>query len=98
MSFHYVLLCRIYSSLSNTQELVRPLQSSDWLRFTRYSHLVHKLHYDIQSPTHRHLHHTIFDEIARTRSQLNILPNLNSLHWIIKSMRDLRMSVIFMHE
>jgi hypothetical protein len=98
MSFHYVLLCRIYSSLSHTQELVRPLQSSDWLRFTRYSHLVHKLHYDIQSPTHRYLHHSVFDEIARTRLQVNILPNLDSLRWIIQSMRDLQMGVIFMHE
>lgn len=95
---YVISLCIIYPSLSITQELVLPLQSSDWLRFARYSHLVHALHYDIKSTTHRHLHHSVFDEIARTRLQLNILPNLDSLCWISKSMRDLRLSVIFMHE
>jgi hypothetical protein len=47
---------------------------------------------------HKHLHHSVFDEIARTRLQLDILPNLNSLEWITEYEVDLRMSVVFMHE
>ena len=98
MYVHYVLLCHFYSSWSHTQELVRPLQSSDWLRFTRYSHLVHSLRYNVRFSKQKRLHHSVFDEIGRTRLQLNILPNLDSLLWIIGSMQDLRMGVIFMHE
>ena len=98
LSFHYVLLCHFYSSLSPLQELVHPLQSSDWLHFTCYSRLVHKLRYNINTSTQRFLYHSVFDKIRRTRLQLNILPNLDSLLWIIGSMQDLCMGVMFMHE
>jgi hypothetical protein len=56
------------------------------------------LRYNIHSPTHKHLHHSIFNEIARTRLQLNILPNLNTLDWITGNMQDVEMNIVFMHE
>ncbi|KAG6879095.1 hypothetical protein C0992_005240 [Termitomyces sp. T32_za158] len=40
------------------------------------------------------LHHSVFDDVARSRTSLNILPNMHTLHW------DglLTLCVIFMHK
>jgi len=92
------LLAPLKERRGRSYELCHPLQSSDWLRFARYAPLVRKLHYNIHSPTHKHLHHSVFNEIARTRLHLNVLPNLRSLHWITETMRDLGMGIMFMHE
>ena len=80
------------------QELVRTPQPTDWIRFSRYAPLVHRLQYNIHSKTHKHLDHSVFNEIARTRLQLNILPNLNALYWITGNWKDMEMSIMFMHE
>ena len=90
-----LLSCFVFIS---SQELSRTPQSTDWIRFSRYAPFVRRLHYNVHCPTHKNLHHSVFDEIARTRLQLDILPNLNTLHWIPASMNDLGMSVMFMHE
>jgi hypothetical protein len=91
-------LCIFVLLLLRTQELIRSPESSDWLRFSRYAPLVRKLQYNVHSETHKDLHHSVFDQIARTRLQLNILPNLHTLDWTTRNMRDLEMSVVFMHE
>jgi hypothetical protein len=78
--------------------LVRTPQPTDWIRFSRYAPLVRRLHYNIRSQPHKHLHHNIFNDIARTRLQLNILPNLNTLDWITGDIHDMEMNIVFMHE
>jgi hypothetical protein len=96
-SYTYVLI-HLFSFaivLTIPQELSQTLQSTDCLRFSRYAPFVRCLHYNIHCPTHKNLHHS---EIARTRLQLNILPNLDTLHWTPSNMNDLGMSVMFMHE
>ncbi|KIM82828.1 hypothetical protein PILCRDRAFT_457828 [Piloderma croceum F 1598] len=82
----------------SSYELVRTPQPTDWIRFSRYAPLVRRLHYDMHSQTHKHLHHSIFNDIARTRLQLNILPNLSTLDWITGNMHDMEMNFVFMHE
>ncbi|KAI0668069.1 hypothetical protein C8Q78DRAFT_1048133 [Trametes maxima] len=76
----------------------RPLEPADWIRFMRYATRVRKLL--VLPAEDSHLRgHLVFDEIARTRSTLNILPKLSSLTW--ESGLDgerLRLSLMFMHE
>jgi hypothetical protein len=81
-----------------TKQLAFPPQVTDWLRFSRYASLVRRLHYNIHAPTHKHLHHSVFDEIARTRLHLRVFPNLHTLEWITGGMNDMKMSVVFMHD
>lgn len=73
-------------------------QSADWKRFDGYARRVHKLHYNVTAPHHKHLHHSVFDQIGRTRLNLIILPNLNSLEWVTHTVPDLIFSVLFMHD
>jgi hypothetical protein len=40
----------------------------------------------------------VFDKIARMRLQLDVLPNLGVLEWIMGCGGVLEMSVVFMHE
>ncbi|KAI0643505.1 hypothetical protein C8Q79DRAFT_184910 [Trametes meyenii] len=76
----------------------RPLEPADWIRFMRYAARVRNL-LVLPAEDSRLRGHLVFDEIARTRSTLNILPKLSSLTW--ESGLDgerLRLSLMFMHE
>jgi hypothetical protein len=85
------------------QELTRLPTSTDYPRFMRYARLVRRLSYNVNSPTHREIHHTVFDAIARTRMRMELLPNLTELEWIVNYgvvtdlATDVSMSVLFMH-
>lgn len=67
--------------------------SSDWKRFERYSKRVRRVHYDVRR-CKIPLHKSIFDDVGRTRTRLDILPNMHTLHW----KASLELAVMFMHK
>ncbi|KAG6832769.1 hypothetical protein H0H87_000422 [Tephrocybe sp. NHM501043] len=84
------LLASLEKSGSSTYRFVRLLEPSDWVRFERYRRRVRKLSYK----TKHALHHSVFDDIARSRTSLDILPNMHALQWDA----SLTLCVIFMHK
>ncbi|CAE6523650.1 unnamed protein product [Rhizoctonia solani] len=76
----------------------RPIMPSDWTRFTEiYAPLIHEIQYTpAWSTVSRKLSTSVFDDLARSRLQLHILPNLTSLQWYPNSTQDLRQCEIFM--
>ncbi|CAE6424428.1 unnamed protein product [Rhizoctonia solani] len=76
----------------------RPIMPSDWTRFTEiYAPLIHEIHYTpAWSAVSRKLSASVFDDLARSRLQLHILPNLTSLQWYPNSTQDLRQCEIFL--
>ncbi|KAH9929239.1 uncharacterized protein B0H18DRAFT_874169 [Fomitopsis serialis] len=73
----------------------RMLNAEDWRRFERHARRVRKLSYvrapnDLNSP---YLGGRVLDEIARSRTSINILPNLASLEWCSDETRH---SLVFM--
>lgn len=79
---------------TSPQTFTRTLNAEDWRRFERYARRVRKLSYcetiDAKSPF---LGVGVLDEIARSRTSLNILPNLTSLEW---HSDETRPAVVFM--
>ncbi|CAE6466938.1 unnamed protein product [Rhizoctonia solani] len=76
----------------------RPIMPSDWSRFTEiYAPLIHEIHYTpAWSTVFRKLSSSVFDDLARSRLQLHILPNLTSLQWYPNSTAELRQCEIFL--
>ena len=77
------------------QKFTRHVESIDWKRFERYGRRVRRLCY---CPGDNRLGifpmaHSVFDDIARTRTSLAILPNMHTLEW--EGPVDL--CVMFMH-
>ncbi|KAJ7494625.1 hypothetical protein B0H11DRAFT_910388 [Mycena galericulata] len=69
-----------------------PPDADDWQRFEKYSRRVRRLSFDSDSE-HPRLSPTVFEDVARTRTNLDILPNVNTLSWHA----PLSWSVMFMH-
>ncbi|CAE7099770.1 unnamed protein product [Rhizoctonia solani] len=76
----------------------RPVMPSDWSRFSEiYAPLIHEIQYTpAWSTVSKKLSPTVFDDLARSRLQLHILPNLTSLQWYPNSALELRQCEIFM--
>ncbi|KAG8734388.1 hypothetical protein FRC11_002330 [Ceratobasidium sp. 423] len=76
----------------------RPIMPSDWTRFTKiYAPLIHEIHYTpAWSTVSRKLSASVFDDLARSRLQLHILPNLTSLQWYPNTTQDLRQCEILL--
>ncbi|RDB23581.1 hypothetical protein Hypma_009326 [Hypsizygus marmoreus] len=72
----------------------RPPEASDWKRFDRYRHRVRRLLCSIQPTPKCAIDLSVFDDIARTRTSLNIFPNLLTLRWNTR----LHSCIVFMHE
>ncbi|KAJ7104266.1 hypothetical protein B0H15DRAFT_809280 [Mycena belliarum] len=70
---------------------VAPPDADDWRRFHRYSRRVRRLSFHADSGPC--LSPTVFEDIARTRTDISILPNVNTLSWAA----PLPLAVIFMH-
>ncbi|KAJ6544789.1 hypothetical protein DFH09DRAFT_873070, partial [Mycena vulgaris] len=66
--------------------------ADDWRRFQKYSQRVRRLSFHAEHGPCR-LSPTVFEDVARTRTSLNILPNLNVLSWAA----PLPLAVMFMH-
>ncbi|KAH9850858.1 hypothetical protein C2E23DRAFT_833106 [Lenzites betulinus] len=74
----------------------RPLEPVDWARFSRYARRVRALS---SSNIEELLHgRVVFDEVARTRPTLNILPRLSKLSWVTEKSESMQLSLMFMHE
>jgi hypothetical protein len=71
----------------------RPVLPADWTRFSHYGRRVRALYVNAIPFPDSSQYRDVFDEIARTRTSLNVLPNLRSLSWDI----HLHHAVIFMH-
>ncbi|KAJ7650397.1 hypothetical protein FB45DRAFT_17131 [Roridomyces roridus] len=65
--------------------------ADDWARFEKYSRRIRRLMYNSESVPR--LSPTVFEDLARTRTSLNLAPNVNMLSWLA----PLRWSVMFMH-
>ncbi|OCH87176.1 hypothetical protein OBBRIDRAFT_796441 [Obba rivulosa] len=79
----------------------RTIDADDWKRLNPYARRVRKLVHCEQlhsEQPHPHLAATLFDEVARTRTSMDILPHLQSLEWYVNSAERMRLSVMFMHE
>ncbi|KAF9524767.1 hypothetical protein CPB83DRAFT_773231 [Crepidotus variabilis] len=65
-----------------------------WKRFEKYSSRIRRFAYCLDpSEQQIHINKSVFDEIARTRTRLNFLPNMHNLVW----KAPLNSSVVFMH-
>ncbi|KAM5545509.1 hypothetical protein V8D89_000547 [Ganoderma adspersum] len=75
----------------------RALEPDDWSRFMHYASRVRTLSVEpgvdsiLSGPF-------VFDEVARSRTTLNILPKLTSFTWLSQQGDRLRMSLMFMHD
>ncbi|PPQ76084.1 hypothetical protein CVT26_004591 [Gymnopilus dilepis] len=79
--------------LREEYEFERPPESADWRRFEKYANRVRRLkNYGIP-PSGIVLKQSVFDDVARTRTRLNILPNMHTLCWNA----PLDTCVMFMH-
>ncbi|PIL34577.1 hypothetical protein GSI_03356 [Ganoderma sinense ZZ0214-1] len=75
----------------------RPLEPNDWTRFMHYASRVRTL--SVEPGVDRVLRGPfVFDEVARSRTALNILPKLTSFTWLSQQGDRLRMSLMFMHD
>ncbi|XP_006456157.1 hypothetical protein AGABI2DRAFT_210964 [Agaricus bisporus var. bisporus H97] len=66
--------------ISGKYEFSHPPESSDWTRFHRYSKRVRELVYN-EHKSKRKLNQSVFDDVARTRISISILPNMHTLGW-----------------
>ena len=75
----------------------RALEPNDWSRFMHYASRVRTLSVepDVDSILSGPF---VFDEVARSRTTLNILPKLASFTWLSLDGNRLRMSLMFMHD
>ncbi|RDB16527.1 hypothetical protein Hypma_002894 [Hypsizygus marmoreus] len=86
------LLAPLQKTSDDGYSFVRFPESNDWKRFDHYRRRVRSLSYHAAESPHP-LHPSVFDDIARTRTTLDILPNMRSLTWDA----PLPLSVMFMH-
>src|SRR6266567_4031229 len=81
-----------WSQIPPIQEFVRLPEAADWKRFEQYGSRIRRLVYTANSNSHI-MKQSVFDEVARTRTRLDILPNMHTLHW----KAPLSLSIMFMH-
>ncbi|KDR71523.1 hypothetical protein GALMADRAFT_281781 [Galerina marginata CBS 339.88] len=75
-------------------EFDRLPESADWKRFEKYANRVRRLVYEPDGLTPpRKMKQSVFDDVARTRTRLDILPNMHTLQW----RAPLSISIMFMH-
>lgn len=72
------------------------MEAEDWNRFDKYARRVRALHV-VEHDNANLLSKELFDEIARTRVSLNVLPNLRNLIWLTMQVERMRFSLMFMH-
>ncbi|OAX34058.1 hypothetical protein K503DRAFT_725012 [Rhizopogon vinicolor AM-OR11-026] len=102
------LVWREVESLPEFLTLLRPSQTRgvsqnvfdrqpdlrDWARFQKYANRVHILRYRQERADYT----CMLDDIARTRTTLDILPNLHTLQWIFKDVKCMERATLFMHQ
>ncbi|KAJ3500467.1 hypothetical protein NLJ89_g9781 [Agrocybe chaxingu] len=73
-------------------EFERLPESDDWKRFEKYASRVRRLVYH-SSADNPKIRKSVFDDVARTRTRIDILPNMHTLQWYA----PLSLCVMFMH-
>lgn len=90
-------LVSILAPISETY-FSRELLPADWARFSHYAPRVHTLSHDTTgSHSGRHLSESLFQELALSRPNLLIFPNLHTLSWTVSRPRFLRVALLFLH-
>ncbi|PFH47527.1 hypothetical protein AMATHDRAFT_67573 [Amanita thiersii Skay4041] len=87
------LLAPLYVGDDSEYKFARILETADWKRFERYSRRVRRLSYRPELQCKPQLSQSVFDDIARTRTTLSVLPNMHSLEWE----GPITLAVMFMH-
>ncbi|CAA7266668.1 unnamed protein product [Cyclocybe aegerita] len=73
-------------------EFERLPESDDWKRFEKYAGRVRRLVYH-SSADNPKIRKSMFDDVARTRTRIDVLPNMHTLQWYA----PLSLCVMFMH-
>ncbi|KAI5999148.1 hypothetical protein EDD15DRAFT_2160959 [Pisolithus albus] len=68
---------------------------SDWARFQKYARRVRCLRFN--SDSRDGAAEAVLDEVARTRTSIEILPNLRELVWMCHDLCDLQRCLLFLH-
>lgn len=68
--------------------------SRDWARFQKYANRVRILRFQQDSDVH---YTGLLDDMARTRTTLDMLPNLHTLEWIYEDVDCMERATLFMH-
>ncbi|KAI6141622.1 hypothetical protein BKA82DRAFT_2634167 [Pisolithus tinctorius] len=68
---------------------------SDWNRFHKYARRVRCLRFDSSSIEGEV--EVVLDDVARTRTSFEILPNLRELVWTCRALSDLQRCLLFLH-
>ncbi|KAF8151349.1 hypothetical protein B0H34DRAFT_861875 [Crassisporium funariophilum] len=72
-------------------EFDRMPETEDWIRFEKYGRRVRRLVY--RASNSHTLKQSVFDDVGRTRTRLDIFPNMHTLYW----KAPLALCVMFMH-
>ncbi|KAF8968543.1 hypothetical protein BDZ97DRAFT_1902880 [Flammula alnicola] len=87
------ILAPLRKTPNEDYEFERLPEAADWKRFEKYGSRVRRLIYRA-SPGSHSLRQSVFDDIARTRTRLDILPNMHTLVW---KEAPLGLCIMFMH-
>ncbi|KAI0085999.1 hypothetical protein BDY19DRAFT_908535 [Irpex rosettiformis] len=102
-------VCKLWSEVALdvlwrvvTDKFRRPPRQTDWTRFERYARRVRVVKFDDRRASVRRkvLDESVYDDIAATRrssSNSALLPNLQTLSWVMSDQTRQRRSLVFMH-
>ncbi|KAH7914881.1 hypothetical protein BJ138DRAFT_1176931 [Hygrophoropsis aurantiaca] len=103
-----IFIWRDVGSLPRLFNLLRPIEKTragyvfqgtpdahDWARFQKYAARVRRLSFREHMDTHNIV--SVLDDVARTRTVVDILPHTHTLEWIYSSVEYMDRSVLFMH-
>ncbi|KAH7886716.1 hypothetical protein F5I97DRAFT_2017911 [Phlebopus sp. FC_14] len=76
-------------------DFVCPPEPQDWARFQKYARRVRCLRFRADRTGYNWT--LVLDAIARTRTSLDILPNMHTLRWISKDRAHLERCMMFLH-
>ncbi|OAX37634.1 hypothetical protein K503DRAFT_719480 [Rhizopogon vinicolor AM-OR11-026] len=101
------LIWREVNDLPRLLGLLRPCQrrgastdfdgqpdSRDWARFQKYADRVRTLRYQQGIEDYS----SMLDDMARTRTKLEMLPNLHTLEWLFEDIYSMERATLFMHQ
>ncbi|KAG1744906.1 uncharacterized protein EDB91DRAFT_1121572 [Suillus paluster] len=69
--------------------------STDWARFQKYAHRVRTLRFQQEMDAD---YSGLLDDMARTRTTLEMLPNLHTLEWLFEDVDCMERATLFMHQ
>ncbi|KAI6127220.1 hypothetical protein F5141DRAFT_379131 [Pisolithus sp. B1] len=91
----FSILKPVLMNMHGTYEFVDIPGVSDWARFHKYARRVRCLRFNSDSVQGEA--EVVLDEVARTRTSFEILPNLRELVWTCHDLSDLQRCLLFLH-